>query len=630
MGLIRKRKGLIIALLLVIIIVGITGWARRSKVPVVRVETSKVERGSVETFVSAVAIIEPFRTVEIKSNVGGQLVYLGVDEGDSVTAGQVIARIDPTDARSALDQSQADLEAARAKVSQAQQSLAQQQVQHPASLTASEQAVETAKVRLAQAREQAKLQKALTETSITKATQAIASAKARLTQAQQQAKLQPQLTTTSISEARSSLASAESDYKQLSSALVPQQLASAQSSYDQAKASYDLAEKQLARQKELFAKGFVPRSEVDVAEQSYANTKAQLANATKKLATIQEETQESLIAAKTRVDQAKASLAAAEANRTKDDVARQDVVAAEASVKQAEAELASAQANRAQDTLADADIASAEASLKQAEAELKRTSGESYQTSIKQADITSASASVRRSEASVINAQTELGYTTIVAPCNGIVITKYVDQGTVVAGARSSLGGSSGVTLLDVADTSKMFAVADVDETDIAQITVGQQVKVTLDAYADAELTGVVTKIAPGATTEQSVTTIPVTVQLDTSNINVPLRPGMNATCDFVVAASTDVLVVPTTAVKTTAGRAMVTVIQDGQLLPRRVEVGLEGEELSEITSGLNEGEQIATTYPASSNGQKSGAGGAPSGGPPPGPGGPGFGMMRP
>lgn len=139
-----------------------------------------------------------------------------------------------------------------------------------------------------------------------------------------------------------------------------------------------------------------------------------------------------------------------------------------------------------------------------------------------------------------------------------------------------------------------MFVLASVDETDIAQVEVGQQVDITLDAYPDELFEGVVVKIDPQTVVEQNVTTIPVTVEIE--NPDARLKPGMNATCNFIVDRKDNVLVVPTEAVKDEDGRFTVTVIKNGKQTERRVEVGLEGDQYTEILSGLKEGEEVVTS----------------------------------
>ncbi|HEX2948795.1 MAG TPA: efflux RND transporter periplasmic adaptor subunit [Armatimonadota bacterium] len=598
MGKITRRRWSFIAFaVIVVVIITAAIVKKRQDANRITIKTAVVTRGTVSSSVSATGVLEPRTTVEVKSNVGGQLIFLGVDEGSQVKAGEVIAKIDPSDAQSTLNQALADYRGAQAKVAQTQQTLLMQQSQYPTQVDSAKQAVNTAQLKLAQAVKQSGLQKTETESTIDQAQQAVATAKARLAQAEDEARIQPQLTETAIAQAKSNLAAAKATYDQTKTALVPQKIASAQAAVDQAKANLSYAETNLQRQRQLLGKGYVAHSAVDAAEQNYSVTKAQYDTAKNKMDTVKDETQQDLDSAQAKVNQAQAALQSAEANRAQDNIKQRDLDTAKASLKQAEASLKSADANRVQNQLRADDVAVAKASLQQAQASLANITATSYETAIKRGDITQAQAQVQRSQATVTNAQTELGYTTITAPCDGVVIKKYVEKGTVVAAGRSSIGGDSGgsgITLMEIADLSHMYATVNVDETDIAQVKVNQEVDVTVDAYPDEIFTGVVSKIAPETVTEQNVTSIPVTVEIDAPDLR--LKPGMNATCDFITDRRTDVLTVPSAVVKASHGESTVMVMKHGKPVATKVQAGLSDDSNTEIVSGLKEGDVIVVS----------------------------------
>ena len=132
---------------------------------------------------------------------------------------------------------------------------------------------------------------------------------------------------------------------------------------------------------------------------------------------------------------------------------------------------------------------------------------------------------------------------------------------------------------------------------------------------------GKVTKIAAQSATTQSVTTIPVTVEL--SKTNVRYKPGMNVACDFIIAEADNVLTVPNEAIKQGRRSTTVTVIKDGVQTERKVTVGLTGTDDTEIKSGLRNGEEVVTaviemkTTPMTPGGnQPGGMGGPGMGGP--------------
>jgi len=529
----KKRSWKLYYIVAAIVLVGVgVAWKMKQSgqdEPIIR--TAQVERGAVIATVTANGTLQPLSTVEVKSNVGGQIVKLAVDEGDTVKAGQLIAKIDPSDSLSSFEQSQAELAAAVSQVDQAKQGLSMQETQSSAQVASARQALSAANTKLDQAREQANVQ--------------------------------PALTRASMKQARNSLSAAESALAQLHSATVPQKVASAQASYDQARASYSSAQSDYARQKELLAKGYVSKSQVESSEEKYGVAKAQLESAKKKLDTIKDETD-------------------------------QDVNSAEARVEQARAELDNATANQIQDKLKRQEVLSAQAAVKQAEASLQSAIAATRQNRIKKGDIIQADAQVKRSEAAYRNAQTQLGYTTIVAPRSGIVTKKYVEEGSIVTAGRSSFSGSgSGVGIVDIADVTRMNALVNVDETDIAQIEVGQSVDMIVEAFPDELFSGRVTKIAPQSVVDQNVTTIPVTVEVEMPDQR--LKPGMNVTCDFVTGRQEDVIMVPNEAVKESEDGNTVTVMRAGKQIDRKVEVGLVGKDNTEIKKGLKVGEKIVT-----------------------------------
>jgi HlyD family secretion protein len=528
----RKGKLILAAVVLAIIVV----WAAVGKVRSARtnepvIETEKAARGRIVSTVSASGILQPLTTIDIKSNAGGRVDTLSVDVGSVVKTGQVIARIDPTDTLTVLSQAEADLLAARAKVGQARESMALESQQSAAGIRQARSNYEAARV--------------------------------RLQQAEAQAEAQPSITKFAIAQAEAGYRSAQETLRQLKSAGVPQGTAQIRAAYNQAKASLDKAKRNYDRQKNLFDKGFIPASTLDSATLDYETAKADMDMAKARMSTAGDDYDAQVRAAQARLDQAKASFENAKANSVQDKIRNQDVAAAKAALRQAKASLDSALAN-------------------------------SRQISIKAADIQSAGAQVVRNKASVDNARIQLNYTTVTAPRDGIILQKYVEAGTIVTSGKSSFAGTgAGTSIVQLGDLSKMYVLASVDETDIAQVRLGQTVDVQIDAYPEQRFTGKVTKIDPQTVTDQNVTTIPVKVQV--VNASPTLKPGMNATCNFIVEKRDNVLLVPVEAVKERSGRHFITVLQGGKQVVRPVKTGLEGDETVEITAGLREGELVVT-----------------------------------
>jgi HlyD family secretion protein len=169
------------------------------------------------------------------------------------------------------------------------------------------------------------------------------------------------------------------------------------------------------------------------------------------------------------------------------------------------------------------------------------TAETNYETSAAQVGV--AKAQVSQAEAALRTAQTNLGYTSIVSPVNGIVVSRNVDIGQTVAASFQT------PTLFTIAqDLTKMQVDSSVAEADIGKIEVGQPVEFTVDAYPDSPFKGRVSEIRNAPITVQNVVTYDVVVQVD--NPELKLKPGMTANVSIVVSRKQDVLKIPNAALR--------------------------------------------------------------------------------
>jgi HlyD family secretion protein len=160
-----------------------------------------------------------------------------------------------------------------------------------------------------------------------------------------------------------------------------------------------------------------------------------------------------------------------------------------------------------------------------------------------QANYDSARASVQQAAASLKQAETDLKYTKIVAPIDGVVVSRQYDVGQTVAASFQA------PTLFTLAqDLTKMQVAADVSESDIGTVRVGQPVRFNVDAYPDRDFRGRVSQIRLNATVNQNVVTYPVIVEVD--NPDLMLRPTMTANVSIEVARTRDVLRIPNAALR--------------------------------------------------------------------------------
>lgn len=152
-------------------------------------------------------------------------------------------------------------------------------------------------------------------------------------------------------------------------------------------------------------------------------------------------------------------------------------------------------------------------------------------------------AQVKQAQASLNSAQTELSYTEIKAPVDGIVISKSVEVGQTVAASFET------PEIFSVAeDLTKMQIEASVVEADIAKVKEGQKVRFTVDSYADDYFYGTVTQVRNEATTTSNVVTYTVVIGID--NTDMKLKPGMTANVEIITAEEKGVMLVPNQALR--------------------------------------------------------------------------------
>ena len=200
------------------------------------------------------------------------------------------------------------------------------------------------------------------------------------------------------------------------------------------------------------------------------------------------------------------------------------------------------------------------------------------------ADKATIQANVAQAQVTLDRARLALEKATLRAPIDGLVVRVDVEPGELI-GPQMPV-----ITLLD--DTRFKIKV-DVDEADIGWVDVNQEVQLTLDAFPAAKLSGRVVAIAPLATLETGVVSYQVTIEIDP--IDLPLRSGMTVSADIVIDQRQDILLVPNRAIWIDAdtGQPFVEKMVDGEYVGAIIEQGLANEEVSEVLSGLVEGDQL-------------------------------------
>jgi HlyD family secretion protein len=211
-----------------------------------------------------------------------------------------------------------------------------------------------------------------------------------------------------------------------------------------------------------------------------------------------------------------------------------------------------------------------------------------------------AKAQLAQAKAALQSAETNLSYTKIFSPVDGIVISRNVDVGQTVAASFQT------PTLFTIAqDLTKMQIDTNVAEADIGKIKVGQDVEFTVDAYPDTTFAGKVWQKRQAPITVQNVVTYDVVVQVD--NRDFKIMPGMTANVSVITSTKDDVLMIPNAALRfRPAERAPekvvgsekkgpgIWVLENGKPKRAGVTLGVSDGSYTEILSGdLKEGQQI-------------------------------------
>jgi HlyD family secretion protein len=281
-----------------------------------------------------------------------------------------------------------------------------------------------------------------------------------------------------------------------------------------------------------------------------------------------------------------------------------------------------------------ADLESAASSLTFQEANFKRINELFEKKAVSETDYESAlyqysnaKANFAKMSSEVNKAKTNLGYTMIYSPIDGVVLSRAVDEGQTVAASFST------PTLFTIAqDLTKMQVVANVDEADIGQLEEGQKVTFTVDAYPDDNFTGTVKQVRLLAVTNSNVVTYSVVI--DAPNPRLKLKPGLTASIIAYTKEATNVLTLPAKALRFTPDSTMLALYRNklnkqapaptaslgtsdlrkeitakdpiikkliwvktgDSIQPRYVTTGLSDETNVEIKSGLKDGELVVVS----------------------------------
>jgi multidrug efflux pump subunit AcrA (membrane-fusion protein) len=491
--------------------------------------TATVSRGVVQSMVSASGTLMSSTTYNLGFETGGQVTEIDVSPGEVVSAGQVLARVDPSSAERTLETAQADLNAAEANLAQIQQvQTPQEQAQSAAQVNSAQQAVNADQTSLNDARTVAASNAVNYQTAVEQAQQQLAADQAAGAPASTIMKDQFAVTNAENSQTNG-LARDQQSVDQ------------AQNALNQAQASLNLALSQAAVSSQPPRQGTLASAQASVVSAQASVASAQQA-----------------VDGTTLVAPAGGTITAINGQVG-------EFVGGSGS---------GSSAGQGASSVSSAASGSGSSS----------SGGSGTGGSPSGAGSTSAGSG----SASSGSGSSGSGSSGSGSSGSGSGSSGSGSSGSGSSGSGSSSSSSGFITLVDATDLSVQ---AGFSEVDAANVAVGQPASVTFDAVPGYEAAGRVVSVDTTATTVSNVVTYYATISLNSPDSR--LKPGMTATANVMVGEADNVLAVPSSAVRTFGTTKTVTVLRNGQQVTTPVTTGVVGDTETEITSGLQQGDQV-------------------------------------
>ena len=509
--------------------------------------TVTAEMGAIAIKVSETGTLEPVTKVDVKSRVGGRLLKIFVKPGDRVAVGTPLASVDPTEVSRQVASVQAQLQASQAGLAQSRENYSLTLQTTALAVRRAEVGLENSKVSLREAGVNVKD----AEVGLKDAYVALENAKVGITQAQTRV-------------------------EQASAPTRSQDVEQAQQSVRRIQAQLVDAKRTLERRKLLLAKGYVSQQDVDSSQTQIDLAEVDLASAQERVALLKEgPRKEDIAPTQIGVDTAKMAVESAKIR----------VETAKVRVEQAKVRYNQAQV-----------------AVKTAEVQLATERANARQAQVRSKDILRSQADVAQSENRLAEQSVQLSETRIVAPIAGEVTGKYLEEGELVASATA--GFAQGAAIVTIADLTKMQVKVNVNEVDVSRLSVGLPVEVRVDGIGETTFHGKVVSLAPASLTSTQVGTnnsnsangsiVRFEVKIAVLERDKRLRPGMTANVDILLSQKSNVVVLPTEALR--PGNKVLVVNGTGEKAiktERSVEIGLKDEARVEVLSGLKAGDKV-------------------------------------
>ena len=228
--------------------------------------------------------------------------------------------------------------------------------------------------------------------------------------------------------------------------------------------------------------------------------------------------------------------------------------------------------------------------LTQAKIRYQAAQGAIHDISMKKHEVELAAAEVTRRQIALDESKERLEETDIYSPISGVIIQKLVEEGQIISSGVSSVSG--GTPLAEIADMSRIFIIADVDETDIGEIREEQKVEVTADAFYGKIFKGKVLRISPKGVVENSITIFKVKIEILGQGKNV-LKPMMSSNVDIVTNKIKNTVYVSRQAIRLSEGKSFAVIINNE--LPEEIEIktGIRTPLYIEVITGLMADQEV-------------------------------------
>jgi HlyD family secretion protein len=493
--------------------------SREEPLPAVR--TAAVETRAMKRTVRLTGTLRSGSQASLSPKQGGKVLAVRVQEGQKVRRGQELVRLDNSDALRQAEQARAGVAAAKANLEKARSGLRLRRVDVEQRVTQAQRGLEQAKLQLEKAEAGVRLQQRAAQADVQRAQSGVDAARSALEKARKGAR--------------------------------PEERKQAQLGVAQAERGVATARKNLDDVEFLFAKGGVPRVQLDQARDGYQKAADGLTQAKLQLDLVNAGARpEDIAAAEAQVRSAEAALSAAKTAASRDELDRADVAAAQSQVRQAEEGLHTAQATRAELELADTDVKAARAAYEQAVA------------------------------ASRLASQ-QLESASIVSPIDGVVTGVNIHVGEMAG---------PGMPLVTLVGTSGVYLEAAAPASIVRDLRPGQAVTVTVDTRRGATFAGSVLSV--GSVAGPDGRSFPVHVSL--SAVEGVLQPGASAQGEVLVESFPDAATVPQEAVRSEEERAVVWLVRDGKIVEVPVVAGVQDRTRTMVRGDVRAGEPVVLT----------------------------------